>query len=180
MYEFLDRRYALALYKICKENNKVERVLEQFKEIVYEMKSNEGLMKLIKHPQISKTDKKKIFTEIFQDKIEDELLGFLMLLIDKERILFLREKYEQFKLIDLEEKNTVIAVVRAVVPLSENQKDILKAKLEKMYNKTIIIKEEIDPTLIGGLMIMVGTDVIDGSIKEKLSELKELSVASQI
>jgi len=83
MYEFLDRRYALALYEMCKEAGNIETVLEELGEVVEEMDNNEGLIKIIRNPQINKHNKKRIFEELFKGKIEDELLSFLLLLIDK-------------------------------------------------------------------------------------------------
>ena len=107
MYEFLDRRYALALYEAGVEAGNVEIILQQLKEIVNEMNSNKDFFKVIKNPQISKFNKKRIFRELFEDCIERELLNFLLLTIDKERILYLREKYEQFRQIYLAANNKI-------------------------------------------------------------------------
>ena len=174
MYEFLDRRYALALYDVCTEKGNIEQVMQEFKTIVDDMMSNEGLIKITKHPQISKAAKIRIYKEIFGGKITDELLNFLILLIEKERILYLKEKYAQFRLIHLERTNTIIAKVRTVIPLEDSQKEALKQKLEKTYDKTVIIEEEIDKSIIGGIIVMVGSDVIDGSIKNRLKEMKDV------
>jgi len=160
MYEFLDRRYALALYNTCVEAGNVELVLEDLKEIVDEMKNNEGLIKIIRNPQINKYNKKRIFKELFKGSIEDELLSFLLLLIEKGRILYLKEKYTQFRLIYLEHNNTVIAKIKSVIPLDENQREAIKQKLEKRYEKTIILEEQIDESLLGGIQLTVGNEVI--------------------
>lgn len=175
MYEFLDRRYALALYETCKEAGNVETVLEELGEIVEELDNNEGLKKIIRNPQINKHNKKRIFEELFKGKIEDELLSFLLLLIDKGRILYLKEKYVQFKIIYLKNNNTVVAKIKSVIPLNDTEREAIKNKLEKHYEKNIIIEEEIDRTLIGGLLINVGDETIDGTIKTKLMDLKNIS-----
>lgn len=175
MYEFLDRRYALALYEMCCEAKNVELVLEEFGEIVEEIYKNEGLKKIIKNPQINKFNKKRILEEIFKGKIEDELLKFLLLLIDKDRMRFLSEKYNQFRLIYLKNNNTVVAKIKSVVPLNENQRESIKNKLENRYKKNIIMEEEIDESLLGGVLISVGDEVIDGSIKAKLLDLRGIS-----
>ena len=174
MYEFLDRRYALALYDICVEKGNVEQVLLEFKTIIEDMMSNEDLVKLIKHPHISKAAKIRIFKEIFGGKITDELFNFFIVLVEKERILFVKEKYEQFRLIHLERTNTIIAKVKTVVPLDSLQKQALKDKLEDKYKKTVILEEEIDKSIIGGIIVRVGSDVIDNSIKNKLKEMKSI------
>ncbi len=174
MYEFLDRRYALALYDACSEKGNIEQVLEELETIVEEITNNEGLIKITKHPQISKSAKKRIFKEIYEGKISEEILNFLLLLIEKERILYLKEKYNQFKLIHLERTNRVLAKVKTVVPLTSLQKEALQEKLEKTYRKEIILEEEIDKSIIGGIIVMVGSDVIDGSVKNKLKDMKDL------
>ncbi|MDU4892767.1 MAG: F0F1 ATP synthase subunit delta [Clostridium sp.] len=175
MYEFLDRRYAFALYKACSEVGNTDLVLEELGEIVDELEANEGLRKIIKNPQINRYNKKRIFIEMFDGDIEDELLNFLLLLIDKGRILYLKEKYIQFKQIYLKRHNTVLAKVKSVIPLDENQKEDLKSKLEKKYKKTIIMEEEIDKALIGGVLVTVGNEVIDGTIRARLEALEEVA-----
>ncbi|MFR1709876.1 MAG: F0F1 ATP synthase subunit delta [Clostridium sp.] len=178
MYEFLDRRYALALYETCKDAGNIETVLEEFGEIVEEFNTNEGLNKIIRNPQINKYNKKRIFEELFKGKIEDELLGFLLLLIDKGRILYLKEKYVQFKIVYLKNNNTVVAKIKSVIPLNDTEREALKIKLEKRYEKNIIIEEEIDKSLLGGMIITVGDETIDGTIKTKLMDLKNVSAGN--
>lgn len=175
MYEFLDRRYALALYNTCLEQNNVELVLEQFKEIVDEFEVNEGILKIITNPQIKKKSKKKIFTEMFEDSIEDVLLKFLLLLIDTDRILYLKEKYDQFEEIYLQNKNTVVATVTSSISLTQEEKEKLIKALEHRYGKELILKEKIDTSILGGLVINVCGEAIDGSIKSKLDDIKEIS-----
>lgn len=175
MYEFLDRRYALALYNTCFEHDNVEVVLEQFKEVVDEFEVNEGILKIITNPQIKKKSKKRIFTEMFENSIEDVLLKFLLLLIDTDRILYLKEKYDQFEEIYLQNKNTVVATVTSSIPLTEEEKEKLMKALEHRYDKELILKEKIDKSILGGLVINVCGEAIDGSIKSKLDDIKEIS-----
>lgn len=175
MYEFLDRRYALALYEACVEAGNVEVVLQQLKEIVNEMNSNKDFMKIIENPQISKFNKKRIFKELFEDSIEPELMNFLLLTIEKKRILFLKEKYYQFKNIYLNANKIIIAEVKTAVQLNDEEKNTLKIVLEKKYRKTVVFKEKVDKSIIGGIVVRIGDEIIDGSIKERLTELKKLT-----
>ncbi|AIY84719.1 MAG: F0F1 ATP synthase subunit delta [Clostridium baratii] len=174
MYEYLDRRYALALYKVAEEKNKVDEYLQDLREICDIIDNNTELKAVIEYPQISTKQKKRIFIDIFKGKIDEELLSFLLILIEKGRILYLREKLNQFEQINLEKKNVVIAQVKSVIEMTDEQTSTLKSKLEKMYNKTVIIKHEIDKSIIGGLYVRVGNDVIDGSIKSKLDDMRAL------
>ena len=64
MYEYLDRRYALALYEVAEKNGKIDQYIEELKQIVDLIKNNAELSKIVHHPQITTSKKKKIFKEI--------------------------------------------------------------------------------------------------------------------
>ena len=76
--------------------------------------------------------------------------------------------------IHLEKMNTMIAEVKTVIPLNEEEKENLVLKLSEKYKKNIVLKEEIDETIIGGVFVKVGNDVIDGTIKSRLKDMKKL------
>lgn len=174
MYEYLDRRYALALYEVAKEKDKVDEYINDLREICDLIENNKDFYEVVKHPQISTKNKKRTFINIFKGKIDEELLSFLLILIEKDRILYLREKLNEMEKIDLERKNILSAVVKTAVPLLESEISNLQEKLEKQYNKKIIITTEIDKSLLGGVYVRVGNDVIDGTIKSKLEEMKDI------
>lgn len=177
MYEYLDRRYALALYEVAKEKGKVDEYIQEGKEIVELLEGNEEIQKIIKHPEISTSRKKELFIEIFKGKIYDDLLSFILLLIEKDRILYMKQKIKEMEKIHLQYENKVVAHVKTVIPLNEQERKDLTIKLENKYNKVIILKEEIDKELIGGMYVRVGDDVIDGSIKSKFEEIKNLVIS---
>ena len=93
MYEYLDRRYALALYEVAEQKGKVDEYLGDLREICELIENNKDFFEVIKHPQIGTKQKKKTFINIFKGKIDEELLSFLLILIEKDRILFLKEKF---------------------------------------------------------------------------------------
>jgi F-type H+-transporting ATPase subunit delta len=174
MYEYLDKRYALALYKVAEEKGKIEEYLNDLREVVLLMKNDEEFLNVIKHPQVSTSTKKKMFIKIFKNKIDEGLLSFLLILIDKNRIMFTEEKLKEMEKIHLERNNTLMVEVKTVIPLQEIERENLRAKLCKMYDKKILFDEKLDKNIIGGVYIRVGDDVIDGTIKNKLEEMKKL------
>ena len=174
MQEYLDRRYAKALYEVAEENNKLNAYIADLKEISGLISSNDDLNQIIKQPKISSSRKKEVFTAIFQDQIDKELLSFLLILIEKNRIDELNGVILQLEQLQLENNNEVIAVVKTVVPLKDNERTNLVEKLKAKYKKSIILKESIDAALLGGVYVRVGDDVIDGTIKNKIEEMKKL------
>lgn len=174
MYEYLDRRYALALYQVAEEKGKVDEYLEDLRQIVDIIDKSEDFQQIIKHPQISTSKKKQTFISLFKGNVDEELLSFLLILIEKDRILYLKEKLNEMEKIHLERKNTLEAIVKTVLPLSKDQKHKLRAKLSEMYDKNIMLREELDNSIIGGVYVRVGNNVIDGTIKSKLDEMKKV------
>ncbi|AGK99094.1 F0F1 ATP synthase subunit delta [Clostridium pasteurianum] len=174
MYEYLDRRYAVALYKIASAKNKTEEYIADLEQIHELINVNEELNQVISNPKISTSKKKEVFTNIFKGKIDNELLSFLLILIEKSRINELSGIILQVKKVDLEKNNQIVAEIKTVIPLNDSERTSLIDKLKAKYNKSIILKENIDESIIGGVYVRVGDDVIDGTIKNKLEEIKKL------
>lgn len=174
MYEYLDRRYAVALYKIASVKNKIEEYIADLKQIYELINTNKELYQVIYNPKISTSKKKEVFTGIFKDKIDSELLSFLLLLIEKDRIEQFKGIILQMEKVHLEKNNEIIAEVKTVISLNDNERASLIDKLKAKYNKSIILKETIDKSILGGVYVRVGDDVIDGTIKNKLDEIKKL------
>ena len=179
MYEYLDKRYAVALYEVAEEKGKVQEYLRDLREICEIIENNKEFYEVIKHPQIGTKEKKKTFINIFKGKIDESLLSFLLILIEKDRILFLREKLKEMEKVDLQRKNTFRGVVKTTIPLKDEEFNTLVSKLEAKYNKTIILEQIIDKNILGGIYVRVNNDVIDGTVKLKLQELQELMLRTE-
>ena len=174
MYEYLDRRYALALYKVAEEKGKVDQFLDELKNIVELIDKDADFQMLIHHPSVSTQNKKKLFENIFEGKVEADVLSFLKLLLEKGRILEVGSMLKQMEIIYLEKHNTAIAEIKTVVPLLENEKTELVSNLQKKFNKTIILKEELDSSILGGIFVKIDNEVIDGTVKSNIEEMKKI------
>ena len=179
MYEYLDRRYALALYEVAEEKGKVQQYLDDLHEICNLIETNKDFYEVIKHPQISTKKKKRTFINIFKGHIDEELLSFLLILIEKDRILYLKEKLVEMEKIEKKKKNTLKGIVKTTVPLTEEEFSNLVSTLEDKYKKHIILEQIIDEKILGGIYVRVNNDVIDGTVKSKLDELKELMLKTE-
>jgi F-type H+-transporting ATPase subunit delta len=88
--------------------------------------------------------------------------------------LYLREKLKEMEKIYLEKNNMILANVKTVIPLLKEEKEELIKKLENKYNKTIILEEELDKNILGGVYVRVGDDVLDGTLSTKLKDIKKM------
>ena len=174
MYEYLDRRYALALYEVAESKGKVDEYLQDLREICDLIENNHDFYEVIRHPQINTRRKKQTFINIFKGKIDEELLSFHLILIEKDRILYLREKLNQMEKIDLERKNTLKGIIKTAIPLLDDEFNTLKDIFEKKYDKNIIFETKVDKKVLGGVYVRIGNDVIDDTVKSKIDEMKDL------
>ena len=179
MFEYLDRRYALALYEVAEEKGKVQEYLNDLREICDLIDNNKDFYEVVKHPQISTKQKKKTFINIFKGNIDEELLSFLLILIEKDRILFLKEKLKEMEKIHLDKLNVLQGIVKTTIPLEEYEYNSLVEKLEKKYNKDIILKKIIDPEILGGIYVRIGNDIIDATVKTTLEHLKKQMLTTE-
>lgn len=179
MQRFLDRRYALALYKIAEEKGEVDDFICELKQIQEIINSSKDLHEILENPKISKLEKKKVFKSLFEGKTYDELVSFLCVLIDKGRILYLDEKIRQLDLISLEKKNILEGIVKTAVKLTDDEFDALHKKLELKYGKKILLTAVVDESVIAGVYVRVGDDVIDGTLRTKFSEIKHTMIKSK-
>ena len=179
MYEYLDRRYALAIYEVAEKKGKVDEYLNDLRTICDVIENNKNFQQVIRHPHVNTTKKKQLFTDIFKGNIDDELLSFMIILIEKNRILYLKEKLDQMEKIDLERKNIMKGIVKTAIPLLPEELEKLKTIFEEKYDKTIIFDTQVDRTILGGVYVSIGNDVIDGTIKSKIEEMKEIMLKKE-
>jgi F-type H+-transporting ATPase subunit delta len=174
MNENLNRRYALALYNVGEEKNNIEEYLSDISAIVDILDTDTNLQRIVNKPEFSTTQKIELFTNIFKNKVDDDVLSFILLLLEKKRILNLKDILSSMKEIQLEKNNTQIAKVKTVIPLNDEERDILREKLSVKYKMNIILEEEIDKEILGGVFVRVGDDVIDDTLRHRILEMKKL------
>jgi len=179
MNENLNKRYALALYNIGEQKNSIEEYLSDISAIVDILNTDTTLKEVVKEPQLSTTQKIELFTKIFKSKINEDVLSFILLLLGKKRITNLQGILGSMKEIQLEKNNTQVAKVKTVIPLNDEERDILKKKLSLKYKMNIILEEEIDKDIIGGVFVKVGDDIIDDTLRYKVLEMKKLMLEKE-
>lgn len=167
----VSKRYALAIYDFATENDEVFEVFEVLNLLLEHIKNDEDFKKFLKYPVIDKEEKKKLINHIYSD-VNKQSLKILDYLIDKDRLLHIKEIYEEYSKIYYEKHKKLI--VTAIFPkeLTEAQKEKLTENLKKLKGKDVVIHYRIDENLIGGGLIRINDEVIDGSIKTQLNSIK--------
>ena len=112
--------------------------------------------------------------QVFKGRISDDVLGFLLILIEKDRYTELPAVAEYFISQVREYKNIGTAQVTSAFPVTEEQKKQIEEKLLSTTDYTAFEMEyQTDPSLIGGVIIRIGDRVVDGSVRNKLAKLAQ-------
>ncbi|MCI0331150.1 MAG: ATP synthase F1 subunit delta [candidate division Zixibacteria bacterium] len=176
--ERIARRYAVALFKSA--GSKLDVYFDEAKQLLEIWRSQPGFSRLLLAPHLLTEEKKGFLERFFKGKAEAVWLGFFGLLIDKGRIGYFPQIAENFILLAEEAKGIVRARVQTAVPLGGRTAEALKAKLEKKTGKRILLLPETKPELLGGMVVILKDQIIDGSVRQRLNELREQLLAVKV
>ena len=169
------KKYAQALIELAENDlNLQETFFHEIKTINDSLFQTTNSKQIFKNPAISKNEKKELIKNLFLGKTNQRVLNFLFLLIDKQRFGLMAEiQNEMLKLVN-KSKGVVVAEIFSANELDKDALENLRQKLESTLgqNEKITIESKIEPGLIGGLKVKINDLVYDGSVKEKLENLK--------
>lgn len=173
MAELVAKTYAEALFEVAVEIQQLDQFGEQLRFVSDTFQQYPEFYELYKTPQISNEEKKSIIANVFQKGVQVELLNFLKILIDKRRTGKFEDIAKEYQRLVNDYHNIVEAVAITTKPLGDADRLNLESKLAAMTGKKIKLKNEIDPTIIGGMLVRMGDKVIDGTVQSRLGKLKE-------
>lgn len=181
MAKLVSKTYGEALFEVAQEEGKTRELMEEIRELQKVFAENPELDKLMKHPGVSKQEKAVAVENIFRGRISDELTGFLGIVVEKERYGQLPEIFRYFTLRVKEANKIGVANVTTAVELSEIQKENVKKKLlETTSYVSMEMHYDVDPALIGGMVIRINDRVVDSSIRTKINDLTKQLLQIQL
>ncbi len=167
-------RYASALYSLAIEENKLEEIKQSLSDVRQAVYSEADFLKILKLPQVTKKDKHEMIKNVFDGRVNKEVFNFLSILIDKNRIGYLKTIDDEFEKLYNEFNKIVKAVVYSAKSLNEAQVKELTETLSKRFKSEVEITNKIDTTLISGIRVEANNQVIDNSIFTKLSNMRDI------
>jgi len=166
-------RYAGALFDLAKDQGALDQVQADLSGLKGLLSESADLTRLIESPAISKDDQVKALTAVAEKAGASGLTTkFLGLLADKRRAFTLPDVINAYAALLADEKGEVQAEVVSAIALTREQADGVQEKISKSVGKTVTMVERVDPSLLGGLVVRVGSRMIDASLKTKLHQLE--------
>lgn len=163
--------YAEAFLELATKDS-VDTVITDLNYLSVTLTSSGDLKKLLANPLVNITNKKSILKSIFTEKIDNKTLKFLLVLCDRGRIAYLDSIVA--KAIELAYKAAAIEIVKVTssIPFTAGQQEALISKLKTITGaRQIKLGVDVNPTLIGGFIIQIGSRIIDTSLQGQLRQL---------
>jgi F-type H+-transporting ATPase subunit delta len=164
--------YAQALMSLAQDKNLIEPIGQDIRAILDLLKNAEDLKVFLSSPVVQESDKKAILERVVGQDSNPYLMRFLLLLVEKRRIVYLEQVCQQYLELLRKLTNTVLAEVTSARELSEEQRQSVTEKVKAFTGaRAVEIKTSVDPDLLGGVVIKVGSQVYDASLSGQLRRI---------
>lgn len=169
-------RYAQALFDIAKLVHRDTEILAELEAFSHAVRKSPEIQKFLSNPYYDNESKRKLLMKIYQDRFHEEfelVLNFFSVLLEKNRFGLIHEIVRRYKMIVDRDKGIGTALVRTAVPLDADTEKRIVDRLEKIAGYKIEVKKEVDPALLGGVLVKIRHQVLDGSVKSRIDVLKK-------
>lgn len=173
-------RYAQALLAVAVARGAVDALDESFRELLAVADRHPELRLFLRNPQVPPARKKELLGRLFGDRVEPVLIQFLSLLLDKGRIGHLGDIQATFSELVERHKGLQRATVLTAVPLPDDLQEKLARRLAAMTGRQIILEKKVDPSVLGGVCVTMGDQIIDGTLRTGLQRLREALEAAPL
>lgn len=171
--DIISDRYGSALYDLASEKKCIDEILNDLDVIEKVMKESSELRHVIKSPLVNSEEKLNILLKIFAGLSFNSLTTtFLKVLDNNKRISNILSIILQFKKINSEKRGDIAANVISANELSEDEKNNITNQLKNTLGQKLSLNFNVDKEIIGGLIVKVGSKMIDTSIANKINKLK--------
>jgi F-type H+-transporting ATPase subunit delta len=165
-------RYAAALFELAEEKGELDKVAGDLRDLRKMLVDSGDLRRMVASPVIDRKERRKAIGEIAQRSGFSSLTGnFLGVLVNNGRLFTLESAISAYLAQLAAKRGELTAQVASAAPLAETQIAAVSAALKKALGRTVALESVVDPSLIGGLIVKVGSRMIDGSLKTKLQRL---------
>lgn len=166
-------RYAQGLFELARETDTIREKKEQAALILKALAENPELSVFLRAVKVTKDEKKNLIASVFAEAADTDTINLIKLLIDKGRIGYFREIFQEYVRLADDELGIATAVVESARALKAEDIERIRLALVKKTGREIIMTTKINPELIAGIKVTVGNNVTDITMKTKIDSMKE-------
>jgi len=166
-------RYANALFELAVDNGAVEQVAQDLSDLSAMLSESEDLTKLVLSPVIAREEQGRAMTAVMDKaQISDLTKRFIGVVAQNRRLFELEGMILAFQSLLAAHKGEVSAEVTSAKKLTQKQVDSLTASLKEAIGSDVAVEQKVDSALLGGLIVKVGSRMVDSSLRTKLQHLQ--------
>lgn len=169
------RRYARAAYKLSHARGNAEDVLEELDAFAALLRDNEELRRMLGHPGIPVAEKQAVVEKVVADETTRDFLRFLM---ERDRLALLPAVLAEFWGEYRRDAGIIAAEIKSAAPVPEDLRKRLAAAIERMTGKKVELEAVLDESVIGGVSLRIGDQVIDATLATRLDEIRDAIAGS--
>lgn len=166
----LAQTYAEALFSLGLEENKLSKLQEEEKALLEIIENNEDFLLLLDSRFMSREERQDIAVKILKD-FDDDIVNFIKVIIDNNRTNYIKDVLQAFNSLCNEYKGVKEGLIYSAYPLSKEVINKIKKKISQIEKMDVELIPHIDPSLIGGVKVVINSHVYDGSIKNQLEKM---------
>ena len=170
----ISHEYAEALFLLSCEEKSEEKYLFDLRLVKKMLDQSPEYLELLHSPSIAKEEKLNLIDAAFSGKINEHVVSFLKLLCDNNRIEYIYSCFENYEKLYNQVKRVIVANVTSAVKLTDGEKAKITEKLEKKFGCRVELLCETDEKILGGIIIKTDDTILDGSLKRKMRDVKEV------
>ena len=168
------KEYGAALFMLACEQNKKKEYSEELALIKGAMEESADYAEFLSSPSIPIKERLSAIEIAFADSLSENVLSFFLLLCEKGRMPCLESAISEYNALFDASMRVSTATIISAVPLTNSEKSKLKEKLEVIYKCTVNLECSVDKNVLGGLIVEIDGNTLDGSLRYRLREVKEV------
>ena len=166
-------RYATALFDLARDGKQIDGVLTALEQLGAMIAGSADLARMIRSPVLARDEQEKAIAAVLaKAKITGIAANFVGVAARNRRLFLLPAVIAQFRALVSAHKGEVAAEVTSAKALTAAQQEALRAKLAKVVGRDVRLAAKVDPAILGGLVVRVGSRMVDSSLKTKLNNLR--------
>ena len=164
--------YARSLFEVAKENDALDRVHDELGEFTEALSEERNLQVFLFSPYFSSEEKRDGVTSIVSDA-DERFVNFLELLAERHRMPAIFRIKREFDALWAEENQLLPVTVTSAVELDEGLVEDIGKRIQEQTGRKVELSSNVDPEVLGGLMVQVGNMVLDGTVRNRLERLRK-------
>jgi len=173
------RNYAETLLELARRANDLEGWGKMIMDVAGAIEADDSLRIFLETPRVSAEAKNELLAKAFQDRMPRLFVRFLQTLVKNRRQDLIPEIAEEYRGLLDETENRVHAQVTVARETGDAERTMIAKELSRVLGKTVIPHLSVNPAILGGLVVRVGDEVMDGSVRRRLAKLRNTMVHGQ-